>query len=213
MFFKNNKLKKIQTDLEQQRKEINSYIESFGKEGRTRIEWCTVHGRECRSTGLLMWEKDLQHRYTFANTRHCNDFYRISLARVQTLIGKTDAELIPEFIQRTGLSNSFGDLCVSTDDYTAEHKATCRFWEFGYVGKDILILDVTKQPLYDKQNNIKGTRSWASNNSHKECEIKALLSLFLQTGEAKMLSKNKDTAAYLITKKKNPFNRKFPGEA
>ena len=211
-FGKSKELESIQSQLMNQQSTINSYISKLDNESRHRVEWCTVHGRECKSTGLLMWEKDLKHRYTFLNTRHCNDFYHISLADVRELIGKTDAELIPEFIKRTGLENTFGNMCVTTDQYTLDKGKTCRFWELGYIGGKIFILDVTKQPLYDTNNNLIGTRSWAINNSAKECEIKSLLELFLKTGEAIRLDKHrgKKIAAYLIVKKINPFNGVFP---
>jgi len=211
-FSASKELKDIQSQLMEQQSTINSYISKLDSVDRNRVEWCTVHGRECKSTGLLMWEKDLNHRYTFLNTRHCNDFYHISLADVRDMIGKTDAELIPDFIKRTGLENTFGTMCVTTDQYTLDKNEPCRFWELGYIGGKIFILDVTKQPLYSKEHVLIGTRSWAINNSAKECEVKALLELFLKTGEAVRLDKQKGKkiAAYLITKNTNPFNGVFP---
>lgn len=212
-FFKpNKKLEEIQISLMNQQSTINTYISKLHSKERNRVEWCTVHGRECQSTGLLMWEKDLQSRYTFLNARHCNDFFHISLADVRSLIGKTDVELVTEFIVRTGLENTFGNMCVTTDEYTLKKNAPCRFWELGYIGNKIFILDITKQPLVNKEGVVVGTRSWAINNSNKECEIKALLGLFLKTGEAVRLDRQhgQKIAAYLITKKQNPFNGVFP---
>lgn len=205
------KMHAIQQSLQDQKKAIHA-IDKFVENGeRNRLEWCTVHQRECRSTGLLMWEKDLNHKYTFINTRHCNDFFHTSLANVKELIGKTDVELIKEFVQRTGLENTFGEMCVATDAYTLEQNKTCRFWEMGYIGKEIFILDVTKKPKIENKKVI-GTQSWALNKSANECEIKALLELFLSTGEAIRLNKysSKKIASYLITKNINPFNGVFP---
>lgn len=211
-FGPNKKLEAIQTSLMNQQSTIESYISKLNQRQRKRVEWCTVHGRECESTGLLMWEKDLNSRYTFLNTRHCNDFFHISLADVRSLIGKTDVELVKDFIQRTGLENSFGNMCASTDQYTLDKNEPCRFWELGYIGDKIFILDVTKQPLLDDSGVVIGTRSWAINNSNKECEVKTLLELFLKTGEAVRLGeqRGKKIAAYLILKKDNPFNGVFP---
>jgi len=211
MFF-NNKLRKIQKELTEQRSTINAYIsELHDQKKRKKIEWCTVHGRECKSSGLLMWEKDTNLRYTFLNARHCNDFFYISLSDVKTMIGKTDEELINDFKTRTGLNNSFAEICVLTDKHTIEAGEPCRFWEMGYVGGKIMILDVTKAPIF-KKGKLVGTRSWALNQSSKECEVKALLELFLDTGEAVRLDANNSTstASYLINKKDNPFNGVFP---
>lgn len=211
LFRKTKSIKMIKKDLNRQQQVIQSYITQLSDRGRKRIEWCTVHGRECESAGLLMWEKDLDYRYTFLNTRHCNDFFRVSIAKVEALIGKTDAELIKEFTARTGLTNTFGDLCISTDIYTLKQNASCRFWELGYIGGKIGIFDVTKTPRYDGDVLV-GTKSWALNLSNRECEVKALLELFLQSGEALRIdTKNgNETAAYLIKNKGNSFNGKFP---
>lgn len=211
MFWKNKKLAEIQKKLMNQRDTINSHIKQLSVKDRNRIEWCTIHQRECMSTGLLMWEKDLDHKYTFLNSRHCNDFFRVSLADVRGLIGKTDQELIKDFTARTGLKNTFAEMCITTDKYTMGKEEPTRFWELGYIGDSIFILDVTKKPLI-KNGKIVGIQSWALNQSAKECEIKALLELFLQTGEAVRLDKTrgKRIAAYLINKKINPFNGVFP---
>ena len=118
MFFGNGKkLKKIQTELLSQKATIESYLSELPLKNRNRIEWCTVHNRECRSSGLLMWKKDLDLKYTFLNNRHCNDFYHISLAKVRFMVGKTDKELIIDFQKRTGLKHSFGGMCKTTDNY------------------------------------------------------------------------------------------------
>ncbi len=213
LFKKTKSMAEIRSDLEKQQKAIESFIRQLSDEDRYKLDWCTVQGKPCQSTGLLMWEKDLNFRYTFANDRHCNDFYGISLVDVRTIIGKTDPEVALDFQNRTGIQHTLGDLCVSTDQYTIEHKRSCRFWEMGYIGDKIFIMDVTKQPIRTVNNKIVGTRSWALNQSNKECEVNALLKLFLKTGEATPISvtKGKRVAAYLITKRDDPFNGEFPG--
>lgn len=211
MFWKNGKkLKAIRKRLIKQQSTIESYIQGLAGDTRSRIEWCTVHQRECKSTGLLMWEKDMDSRYTFLNTRHCNDFFHMSLADVRDAIGKTDPELIANFVKRTGLKHTFGDVCITTDKFTLEAKKPCRFWEIGYIGNHIFILDVTKTPLY-QGDVIIGLQSWALNQSTKECEYKSLLEMFIESGEAKRLNPdNTKIASYLIKKKDNPFNGVFP---
>jgi len=211
-FEKSKTLEVIQAKLLEQQDTINSYLSKLDDSSRYNFEWCTVRGMECKSTGLLMWEKDLKHRYTFVNSRHCNDFYQTSMANVRKIIGKTDDELIPEFIKRTGLDNTFAGTCVMTDQFVLDNKTSCRFWELGYIGDKIVILDITKQPLYNVNKKLIGTRSWAIDNSRIECEVHALLKLFLQTGEAIRLdtNSNKKIAAYLIKKNVNPFNGVFP---
>jgi len=214
LFKKTKPIKEVQQEWEKQQSIIELLISSLSNEERNKVEWCTVRGQVCRSTGLLMWEKDLENRYTFANDRHCNDFYGISLADVRSIIGKTDSEIAIDYQKRTGITHTFGDMCQSTDEYTLSKGVSCRFWEMGYIGDKIYIFDVTKQPIRTVSNKVVGTRSWALNQSGKECEVNALLRLFLKTGEATPLSvtKGKKVAAYLITKKDDPFNGEFPGE-
>lgn len=208
----NIKLKKLQSSIMKQQADIARYMENIDQyEGRI-PEYCTINGGECTSTGLLMWEKDLNHRYTYANMRHCNDFYHLPVAKLNRIIGKTDSELISEFITRTGMENTFGEMCISTDEYALIKNKLCRFWEVGYVNNKILILDVRKQPLLDENNKIKGTRGWASNLSDRECEMKTLIEIYLKNGMAERLdiSKGKGVASYLITKQHNHFDWRFP---
>jgi len=212
MFWKSSKkLQRIQKRLLRQQATIETYIRGMSDDvKRNRIEWCTIHQRECKSTGLLMWEKDLEFKYTFLNSRHCNDFFKSSLADVRDLIGKTDLEIISDFTERTGTTHTFGEMCVITDRYTLKENKTCRFWEIGYIGEHIFILDVTKAPLY-KNLEVVGVQSWAMNQSAKECEIKALLEIFIKNNQAIRLNPEiSTTASYLILKQNNPFNGVFP---
>lgn len=203
------KLKTIQKDLLDQKNKIESYLSDLPVEDQRNIEWCTVHNQQCMSTGLLMWEKDLDFRYVFMNTRHCNDFFFTSFINVKNLIGKTDGEIIAMRLKSS--NNSFGQICNLTDIYTIKAEHSCRFWEMGYIDDKIMILDVTKTPIF-KNGKIIGVRSWALNQSVKECEVKALIELFLKTGQAVRLDRINDVnkAAYLIYKKINPFNGIFP---
>lgn len=211
MFWQNGKkLKNIHTKLQKQQVTIETYLRNMSKESRNRLEWCTVHERECMSTGLLMWEKDLESRYTFLNTRHCNDFFKISLTEVKDIIGKTDSEIIAEFVHRTGKTHTFGNICTGTDAYTLDKNKKCRFWEIGYIGGKVFILDVTKAPKVEN-GKVVGTIGWAINNTQKECEVNSLLEVFIKSGEAMRLNPDsEDTASYLITKTLNPFNGIFP---
>jgi hypothetical protein len=212
MFFtKNKNLEKIKKDLEDQKQTINAYISKLSDLPRQRIEWCTVHGRECQSTGLLMWEKDLDLRYTFLNDRKCNDFFKTSLAYVKRFIGLTTSEALVNAQEKTGCQNTFAYGCSSTDMYTLEQNKSCRFWEIGYIGDDVFIIDATKIPII-KNGKTVGVRAWALNNSSKECEVHALLKMFLKEGIAKpiYISEEYGYAAYLINKTNDPFNRKFP---
>jgi hypothetical protein len=210
MFWKLNKLEKLQERLLTQKYTIDAYLDQLSKQDRNRLEWCTVHDRECMSTGLLMWEKDLEHRYTFANARLCNDFFHTSLANVSRIIGRTTSEVIEDFKGRTGFSNTFGNICVTSDDYVLKQKKPCRFWEIGYINDKIFILDATIKPV-KRNEKIIGTAGWALNQSSKECEIKSLLEMFLKNGEAERLNPySEDVAVYHITKKLNPFNKVFP---
>jgi len=210
-FTNDPQITKIQEDLILQERAIKVFLQEALQHKDTMPEYCTLRQRQCASTGLLMWEKDLKHRYTYVNMRHCNDFYHLPIAHVKTLIGKTDAEAVLDFKKRTGLRHSFGAMCTSTDDITIEKAKPCRFWEIGYINGEILILDIHKQPLYENTRLI-GTRGWASNLADRECEIKGLLEMFLKTGEAIPISVNEDkqVAAYRIKKKSNPFNGRFP---
>lgn len=101
----------------------------------------------------MLWAKDLQGRYLFANpvirrVLLCSDD--------EDVIGKTDVYFANR--QRAmGQKHTFGELCFDTDKIVIEKRISGRFEEAGFVRGQYLILDVQKSPLYGRNGNLIGT--------------------------------------------------------
>lgn len=206
-----SRIKELQTKIEEQQRSINEYVVNLDRYQGKIPEYCTIQGGVCTSTGVLLWEKDLEHRYTYMNMRHSNEFFNTSYADYKKLLGKTDYELITQHVEQTGKENTFASICIHSDQYILKNKQLSRFWEIGYVNSEIVILDTMKQPLFDSKGKIKGTRGWASLLSERECEIKTLIEIYLKLGTACRIDDEYDngSACYLIVKENNKFNRHF----
>jgi len=105
----------------------------------------------------LMWAKDLEHRYTFANSRMVTWLGGTLFADVR---GRTDIELADRSrAQRPGDPDyhTFGEICSDSDSVTLAVGGVCRFLEFGQVRGNFCALQVMKAPLRDDERNIIGT--------------------------------------------------------
>jgi len=174
--------------------------------------YCSIQESQCTSCGLLVWEKDDKHRYTAVNARHLNVFYDLPISKKNQIIGKTDEELITTWRDQTGCENTFGEMCVSTDDYVKLAGEPCRFFEFGYKLGKPLLLDVFKRPIVLDGNFI-GTHGNALDISDRESDVVDLLQFYMSIEIAVRIDGGCGgaVAAYLIKDRKKQFDREFPG--
>ncbi len=105
----------------------------------------------------MLWIKDLQGRYLFANKALCENL--LMAKDTQEPIGKTDLF----FAQRERESHpndpewhTFGELCQDSDKITAEAGKPMRFKEWGNVRGKLLYLEVHKAPFYDMDGKMLG---------------------------------------------------------
>lgn len=91
----------------------------------------------------MLWAKDLQGKYLYANNATKN-----GLLLDHNPFGKTDIQLAQAAKKRYGDENhTFGEMCVNSDYITLMENQEKTFWEHGKVkGKD-LHLFVKKKPL------------------------------------------------------------------
>ncbi len=112
----------------------------------------------CDNVEDLLWAKDLNNCYIFANKAMCE-----KLLNAQSLsepIGKNDmffASREREDHANNAEWHTFGEICRDTDTVVLNNKKTERFAEYGNVKGEFLYLDVYKSPFYDEQGNIIGT--------------------------------------------------------
>ena len=120
----------------------------------------------------MMWGKDLEKRYLFANKAICTGL--LSAVDTEEPLGKTDLF----FAQRERKNHpedrswhTFGELCQDSDAITIEAKEPRQFDEYGNVKGQFLFLDVRKAPLFDESGRLIGVVGSARDvTSHKRAE-------------------------------------------
>ena len=106
----------------------------------------------------MIWAKDLEKRYLFANRAFCRQL--LNAADSDEPLGKTDMF----FAQRERDSHpddpqwhTFGELCQDSDAITLQHDGPSVFEEFGNLKGRLTYLDVHKAPFLDERGMVIGT--------------------------------------------------------
>ncbi len=112
----------------------------------------------CDNVPDMIWAKDLQKRYIFANTAICRDL--LSAADSVEPVGKTDMFFAER--ERTRFADNpewhtFGEICRDTDQITMDAGSPQQFDEYGNVKGRFMFLDVHKAPLFDDHGIMIGT--------------------------------------------------------
>ena len=112
----------------------------------------------CDNVPDMIWAKDLEKRYLFANQAICS--HLLNATDTSEPIGKTDMF----FAQRERTSHvddpqwhTFGELCQDSDTVTLARDRPSVFEEFGNLKGKWTILDVHKAPFRDASGNVIGT--------------------------------------------------------
>ncbi|MBN1260865.1 MAG: response regulator [Anaerolineae bacterium] len=106
----------------------------------------------------LIWAKDLEKRYLFANKAICTKL--LSARDTDEPIGKNDLffasrerDAHPHDLQW----HTFGEICQDSDSIVMASQEAQRFDEFGNVKGEFLYLDVYKAPFWDENGAMIGT--------------------------------------------------------
>jgi len=102
----------------------------------------------------MIWAKDINNRYLFANKALCNTLL-MSDNDIEPL-GKNDLYFAMRERQR-GHNHTFGEICLDSDDIVKQTGKPGRFFEDGLIRGKYLMLDVHKAPMFDADGNIIGT--------------------------------------------------------
>lgn len=106
----------------------------------------------------MLWAKDTQGRYLFANKAICEQL--LMAVSTQEPIGKTDVFFALRERARYPARkdwHTFGELCQNSDDLVLASGQAQAFEEYGNVRGKLLYLNVHKAPLYDDNGQLIGT--------------------------------------------------------
>ncbi|MHC1705946.1 MAG: PAS domain S-box protein [Bacteroidales bacterium] len=123
----------------------------------------------------LLWIKDLERKYLFANRAMCDKL--LIASDVNEPIGKTDmffAERQRALFPDRDDYHTFGEICGDSDLVVLESGKPGRFDEYGNVKGKFLFLDVYKTPLYDDAGRIIGTVGCGRDVTQLQQSTKAL---------------------------------------
>lgn len=112
----------------------------------------------CDNVPDMIWAKDMDGRYLFANTALCKSL--LNTEDTEEPVGKTDlffAERERNSHRDTPDWHTFGEVCQDSDTVTMETGKSQQFEEFGNVKKKFLFLDVYKAPFLDENGEMIGT--------------------------------------------------------
>ena len=148
-------------------KKIDKLVEQMKHEERSR-EMMRIMLKE---TDGLMWVKDAEGRYLYANSRLAEELYHTV---PESMEGCTDEEMLADFKQKTSMEQSFAPLCALTDKFTMEKGHGCIFLEVGHVGQKEKSLYVIKTPVKGTDGNVIATVGVALNGLRVK-DIKVLI--------------------------------------
>ncbi|MCA1916452.1 PAS domain S-box protein [Methanospirillum hungatei] len=127
----------------------------------------------CDTVPDMIWAKDLEKKYLFANKALCEDL--LNARDPSEPIGKTDL-FFAEREKREHPENpewhTFGDICRDTDQITMDAGEPRQFDEYGNVKGKFLYLDVHKAPFLNPKGEMIGTVGSARDvTRQKEAEV------------------------------------------
>ena len=146
----------------------------------------------CDNVPDMIWAKDLNKRYIFANRAMCEQL--LMADNTDEPIGKDDMYFASrERASRPSILDwhTFGELCQDSDVVTLQRGQSSQFEEFGHVKGRMLVLDVHKAPFLNDQGELLGVVGTGRDISdHKAAQEKLrLASLVLEhSSEALMIT-------------------------
>ena len=124
----------------------------------------------------LLWAKDLNKQFIFANKAHCEKL--LHAADTAEPIGKTDlffAQRERDLHPENPTWHTFGEVCMDSDAITIKEMREMQFDEYGNVQGRYLYLDVHKAPLFTNEGKLIGVVGSArdiTERKHAEEELK-----------------------------------------
>lgn len=127
----------------------------------------------CDNLPELIWTKDLQGRFMFANKACCEDL--LNARDTDEPVGETDI-YFADREKQLHIDNpdyhTFGESCTDSDKSVLESLEVKRTEESGNIKGEFVVLDVVKAPFWDENGKLIGTVGCARDvTKEKEIEI------------------------------------------
>ena len=119
----------------------------------------------------MVWAKDIDDRYIFANRVFCDQLLKCSTP--EEAEGKKDT-FFADRERAKGYEHTFGEFCDNSDAIVKKSKKHERFLESGLVRGKELILEVSKRPVTNDQDELIGTVGCGRDVTHITNTVKVL---------------------------------------
>ena len=145
----------ILTDITEQKQAAEGVLRESETKYRTAY---TLMRMLCDNVPDMIWAKDLENRYIFANKAICRNL--LNAIDTDEPIGKRDMFFAERERTRHAENpewHTFGEICRDTDVITLNAGTPQQFDEFGNIQGEFLFLDVHKAPFLDENGKMIGT--------------------------------------------------------
>jgi PAS domain S-box-containing protein len=152
--FRTRDLERINIELSREIEQRQTITEALEKREKAYFNLYNLNRMVTNNVPDLIWAKDLESRYIFANQAICEKL--LMCANPEAAFGKSDT-YFADRERRMGYTHTFGEICENSDEITLRKKAAGRFLEDGLVRDEYLALDVYKAPFINENGEIIGT--------------------------------------------------------
>lgn len=192
-------IKQQDDEIKLQDKKIKILLEEFKEEEQWRTQYTDALSLLTKSMQSMVWQKDNKHRYVLANPTHCESFFGFEGTPecLQSIIGRTDTEIIDKMFVSRKVKNTFGKMCVMTDSFVSKKQIVTHFFEKGIVEGIEVLLYIVKIPQFDS-GKLTGTMGIGWDFSERMDEMLIILDRWKSNNEAKTLHKDAESFCYLI---------------
>jgi len=159
IFSSATRAKVLHSEISSQRNRIKNLVHEHIKLSNWNDQYAAALAMLTDALEAMIWKKDADHRYTLANPTHCRAFFGFegSTKCLQHVIGKTDNELLSEVFKDHGTENTFGCICLKSDEYCMTTDKRTHFLEAGVIDENEYLLYSIKTPQFDKSKKFIGT--------------------------------------------------------
>ncbi|MCP4366795.1 MAG: hypothetical protein GY797_01585 [Deltaproteobacteria bacterium] len=191
----------LHKELKEQRTRIQELKSGYQALSKWNHQYVSTLSLLTDAMEALIWKKDKHHRYILANPLHCKVFfgYDANYECLDTIVGRSDGELIAMNFTDLGIQNTFVDVCFGSDKYASENKEITHFLEAGLVDGKEMLLYAVKTPQFTSEGEFVGTIGLAWDMTSQSKFLIKQLNRWIYSGKAKKLYHKKDVFCYAIT--------------
>lgn len=191
--------KKLYEEIGEQRMQIKSLITEYKAMRSWHDQYASTLSDLTGAMGALVWKKDKDNKYCLANPLHCESFFGFPSTSdcLEAIKGRTDADLIASLFRLKGVENTFGEICLLSDEYTKKHKKVCHFLEAGVVDGGEVLLYAVKTPQIEKDEFV-GTIGIAWDFTEHSAFMITMLNRWRQSNRVKKLHHSDKVFCYSI---------------